>query len=145
MRLSAVAMAAAMGVVPMLMPMPAAGVPFAVVVVMMVALEGVVMDERAFQEGFSRRVHISRSSGDQLNPAAFQGLLRACADSAADEDIYAVFRQQCGQSRMAGFPCIQQGLFRDGAVLRGIEGKGFCLSKMLEYRSVFCSDCNLHK
>ena len=143
MRLSAVAMAAAMVVVPMLMSMPAAGMPFAVV--MMVALEGVVMDDMVFQEGFSRRVHISRCSGDQLDPAAFQGLLRACADPAADEDIYAVFRQQCGQSRMAGFPCIQQGLFRDGAVLRGIEGKGFCLSKMLEYRSVFCSDCNLHK
>lgn len=143
MRLSAVAMAAAMLVVPMLMPMPAAGMPFAVV--MMVALEGVVMDERAVQKGFDRRVHISRCSGDQLDPAAFQGLLRACADPAADEDIYAVFRQQCGQSRMAGFPCIQQGLFRDGAVLRGIEGKGLCLSKMLEYRSVFCSDCNLHK
>ena len=61
MRLSAVAMAAAMVVVPMLMSMPAAGMPFAVVMMLTVHI-GIILK-------FSGQISQDRIIGAAGNPA----------------------------------------------------------------------------
>lgn len=80
----------------------AAGMIAAVVVIMVVAGDGGIMAKDARHKSGGLFIRIAGGPGDQCDPGVFQGCFGPFADTAADQDIHAVFTQETGQSPMAG-------------------------------------------
>ena len=73
-----------------------------VVVIMVVAGDGGIMAKGARHKSGGLFIRIAGGPGDQCDPGVFQGCFGPFADTAADQDIHAVFTQETGQSPMAG-------------------------------------------
>ena len=103
-----------------------------------------VIGESARQKGLDRGVRLSGHAAVELNPRLCQRILRACADAAADEYIYAVGCEEARQCAVAAALGIRDLLPDDPVFLHVVELELRRVAKVLEYVSVFICYRNSH-
>lgn len=120
----------------------AAGRPVRMIV--MAALHVGIILQRSCKQSRRRFVRAAGHAAVELNPRLCQRILRACADAAADEYIYAVGCEEARQCAVAAALGIRDLLPDDPVFLHVVELELRRVAKVLEYASIFICYCNSH-
>ena len=120
----------------------AAGRPVRMIV--MAALHVGIILQRSCKQSRRRFVRAAGHAAVELNPRLCQRILRACADAAADEYIYAVGCEEARQCAVAAALGIRDLLPDDPVFLHVVELELRRVAKVLEYVSVFICYRNSH-
>jgi len=122
----------------------AAGVAFAVVMVMMVALNIGIKAQITCQEVCDRCVGIAAAATVKLNTCLSQGHLCTAADAAADQNICIQCAQNTGQGTVTAATGVDHFGCHNGAVLNFVNLELLGVTEMLEDLAVGVSYCNFH-
>lgn len=122
----------------------AAGMPLAMVVAVVAALNIRIKAQLPSQIVEYRLIGIALHTAEQLDPGLCQRHLGPAADAAADEDIHTVCPQKSSQRAVAVSICIDYFGMGHCTIRHIVELKVLRMAKVLEHRSVFVSDCNSH-
>jgi len=122
----------------------AAGVAFAVVMVMMVALNIGIKAQITCQEVCDRCVGIAAAATVKLNTCLSQGHLCTATDAATDQNICIQCAQNTGQGTVTAATGVDHFGCHNGAVLHFVNLELLGVTEMLEDLTVSISNCNSH-
>ena len=122
----------------------AAGVAFAVMMIVVVAADIGIECQLSGQQGFHSSIGAAGDSTVELYACGCQGHLGTAADTAADQHICVQGGQNAGQSTVAAAVGIDDMGGNDFAILYIIDLKLFRVAEMLKDLAVFVGNCNSH-
>ena len=123
----------------------AAGMAFAVVMVMMVALNVGIKAQIASQEVCDRCIGVTAAAAVKLNTGLGQSHLGAATDTAADQNICIECAQNTCQSAVAAAIGVYYFGSDDVAILHFVNLELLGVTEMLEDHTVSISNCNSHE
>ena len=122
-----------------------AGMAFAVMMVMMVALNVGIKAQIASQEVCDRCIGVTAAATVKLNAGLGQSHLSTATDTAADQNICIECAKHTCQSTVAAAIGVHNFRSNDVAILHFVNLELLGVTEMLEDHTVSISNCNSHE
>ena len=103
-----------------------------------------VVGQAPRQQGGHRPVGVPRRAGVESDARLGQSVSGAAADAAADEGLHAVLPQEARQGPVAAAVGVHHPAGDHRAVFHVVELELLRVAEVLEYLTVFISDCDFH-